>query len=262
MKNEPIRRQLQTGFWWIVHCQNFQVRFLESPHFIRLLRDRHAGATVLYKLRNGLRIELASGRYEHCLLEEIWMDNAYTHPKGFQIARTDTVIDIGAHKGVFSLYAAYLAKEGQVLSFEPHPGNYSLLQENLRRNNATNVRAFNLAVWSKPDKLILKTSSSSLSHSLVLPTDGGGTLEVYCTGLREIFEENRISTCEFLKIDAEGAEYEILLATPAEILARTDRIVVEVHRVPRWSPTRLCDILSEHGFKTTLHDQLVFARRQ
>jgi FkbM family methyltransferase len=189
------------------------------------------------------------------------MNKEYTNPKGFRIARTDTIIDIGAHKGVFSLYAGCLAKEGRVFSYEPHPSNYSFLQENLARNNAANTRAFNLAVWSEPGKTTLKISSSSLSHSLVLQTDSLDTVEVPCTGLREIFEENRIGRCEFLKIDAEGAEYEILRATPVQTLARTDRIVAEVHTVPGWSMTRLCDLLTERGFKTTLHGRLVFATR-
>jgi len=267
MKNDQIRSRLEIGFWWILHCRNFYVRLLESPYSMRVVRDRHK-ATVLYKLRNGLGIELSSGRSEHCLLEEIWMNNEYTNLKGFQISRTDTVIDIEAHKGVFSLYAGYLAKEGRVYSFEPHPSNYSFLQRNIQRNNATNIRAFNLAVWSKPDKAELSTSSSTLSHSLVFSTDGDHTIEVCCVGLREIFEENRISTCDFMKIDAEGAEYEILLATPVQILARIDRIVVEVHPVPGRSPNRLRDFLAEHGFETTLRDRrsteghlLVLARR-
>lgn len=268
MKNDQIRSRLEIGFWWTLHCWNFYVRLLESPHSMRLVRNRRKVATILYKLRNGLRIELSSGRSEHCLVEEIWMNKEYTNLKGFQISRTDTVIDIEAHKGVFPLYAGYLAKEGRVYSFEPHPSNYSFLQRNIERNNATNIRAFNLAVWSKPDKTKLKTSSSTLSHSLVFSTDGDDTIEVRCVGLREIFEQNRISTCDFLKIDAEGAEYEILLATPVQILARIDRIVVEVHPVPSWSPTRLRDLLAEHDFETTLRDRrsteghlLVSARR-
>jgi hypothetical protein len=101
-----------------------------------------------------------------------------------------------------------------------------------------------------------------MSHSLVLQKDTGDTIEVSCAGLREVFRSNRICTCEFLKIDAEGAEYEILRAAPTEVFDSTSRIVVEVHRVPGWSPTDLCELLMERGFETAIDGSMVFARRR
>jgi hypothetical protein len=148
LAGKSARGQLRVALWWILNCKNFYLRFLDStfPH-VQFLRHRYVrDGTVVYKFRNGPQIEVEAGRGDQYVLEEIWMDKAYTSRRGFQVKSTDTIIDIGAHKGFFSLYAGHLAREGRVFSFEPHPGNYSFLQRNLERNNATNIRAFNLAL--------------------------------------------------------------------------------------------------------------------
>jgi FkbM family methyltransferase len=175
----------------------------------------------------------------------------------------DTIIDIGAHKGFFSLYASIRAKAGRVFSFEPHPDNYLFLQRNLKRNCAVNVNALNLAVWSGPSKAKLRNHGRDTGgHSLVLGTDTDDTLEVSCIDLREAFEMNNIHICEFLKIDAEGAEYELLPATPAGIFARIDKIVLEVHNVAGCSPGKLMEFLQKQGFETRFNGHLVFARKR
>lgn len=54
--------------------------------------------------------------------------------------------------------------------------------------------------------------------------------EVPCLRLRDIFDENRIGTCDLLKLDCEGAEFEVLYQTPGDYLTRIDQLAIEVHQ--------------------------------
>ena len=48
--------------------------------------------------------------------------------------------------------------------------------------------------------------------------------------LSDIFKENDIDNCDLLKLDCEGAEYDILYNTPEEILNKIDQMAIEVHQ--------------------------------
>ena len=50
--------------------------------------------------------------------------------------------------------------------------------------------------------------------------DKGYRIEVSCTTIQKIFDDNRLEVCDFLKMDCEGAEYEIFYNCPPEYLKR------------------------------------------
>ncbi|MBI4121335.1 MAG: FkbM family methyltransferase [Candidatus Ryanbacteria bacterium] len=149
-------------------------------------------------------------------------------PKGFEIRDGDTVIDIGAHIGSFALLAARMAPYGKIFAFEPDPENYKQLLLNINANNAANVTTSALAVSETRGKLVFqKDALNSAESSLFKP--GSYTVEVESTTLEDIFDKNKISACNILKLDCEGAEYEILYGAPEKIFSSIEKIVMECH---------------------------------
>jgi hypothetical protein len=75
------------------------------------------------------------------------------------------VLDIGGGIGDYTLFAACAAPHGKVFAFEPFPGSFALLQENLAANHAGPVQAFAEAIWSQAGarRLRLVRASSSCS---------------------------------------------------------------------------------------------------
>ena len=57
----------------------------------------------------------------------------------------------------------------------------------------------------------------------------GEAVTIECITLADAFARFAVERCGFLKLDCEGAEYEILLTTPPEIFARIDRLALEYH---------------------------------
>ena len=146
----------------------------------------------------------------------------------------DTFVDIGAHVGYFSMLASQLVgPTGAVYAFEPEISNYSHLLEHIEVNGVSNVRPMHMAVGASP----------AIAEFFVNADNDGGhalwevgrhpfnersrqspvTRKVFVTSLDHIFEGRDMRTLKAIKIDAEGAEFAILVGA-RELLRR--------HRVP------------------------------
>ncbi len=167
--------------------------------------------------------------------------------------KSNVVIDIGGHIGSFSLL---VGKSGAlVYTYEPDPLNYLALLDNIELNNLPNVKAYNLAVSGIPGLVPLyKHRHNTAAHS-ILATDNNTPISVPCTTLVDILDHNNISSCTFLKLDCEGAEYEILLNTPLNYLSKIERISLEFHLHPKYKPEEIIRYLGRAGFTITKFDK-------
>jgi FkbM family methyltransferase len=171
--------------------------------------------------------ELRVNTYDKFALLEVFETGEYSDAD-FVINPGDIIVDIGAHIGAFSVYAAKRASGGRVYSYEPNEENYRILTKNITLNGLKNVSLFNKAVAGKTGTSQLFIRKTNSMHSIYgSPTSE--KIEVPTLTLNDIMSENMLHKVDFLKIDAEGAEYDILLNTPYEILTRIDKIVLEYH---------------------------------
>ena len=75
------------------------------------------------------------------------------------------------------------------------------------------------------------SDSFTTSASIFAQTDTQrDQIKVTCLTLGQVMDENGINKCDLLKMDCEGAEYDILYNCPPEYLQRIDQIAMEVHR--------------------------------
>ncbi len=171
----------------------------------------------------GLRWEVRNDT-DKAIIQEVFAQKVY----GDTIREGERVIDIGAQIGSFSIFAA--GKGAKVLAYEPEPENYATLLENISLNESRYpISAFNEAVWKGKGEITLYSSCSENlgAHSVVFARDPEASVKVRATTLDEIFEKNGIEFCDFLKIDCEGSEFEILKST--KHLGDIGEIAMEVH---------------------------------
>jgi FkbM family methyltransferase len=204
-----------------------------------------------------LEIELAGGlrfrvrtRMDAWVLKETCLDRDYE--RDVRIGRGWTVVDVGAAIGDFTVHAARLVGDGVVHAFEPLPDNFARLEEHVRMNGAANVRASAEAIAAKPGTLSLYTVTGLTGQHR---TAGDGTaaaapaIRVPATTLARAFDERGIERCDLLKIDCEGAEFDIVLGLDRPILDRVARIVLEYHdHVTPHRHAELVAFLEGHGF--------------
>jgi FkbM family methyltransferase len=151
-----------------------------------------------------------------------------------------TVLDAGAHKGYFAVYA--LAKGAKkVVSYEPDPENFA----HLARLRGIDVRK---AAISGDSGVGVLHKREAWSHSLVRHEGSRATEKVSVVSLDEALREIAPSGRVVLKLDIEGSECEALGSlAPGEWVA-LDEIVVEVHPWASCSVADLVSLLSRNGF--------------
>jgi len=138
---------------------------------------------------------------------EIFRDGVYE-----QFSRPeegDIVIDVGAHAGMFTTKAAKLVGDsGLVVAVEPEPRNLALLRHNIESHNLTNVKVISQAIYSEKTTVRLYLQDLSVHHSLSYRSPD--YIEVEADSLDNIISRLGLDHVDFIKIDVEGAELEIL----------------------------------------------------
>lgn len=154
------------------------------------------------------------------IIKEIHYDRVYEQffkPKiGF------TVVDVGAHIGIYTLRAAKeVGEKGWVIAIEPEERNYNSLAKNVRINKYKNVVPLKLAISNFEGKARLYVKSSTLSHSLSEHVELHqraniqifDVVEVTVTTLTGLMKKLGVTRIDLLKVDTEGVELEVLMGS-------------------------------------------------
>jgi FkbM family methyltransferase len=130
------------------------------------------------------------------------------------------IVDVGANIGVFSLFANFLAPNGKIFSFEPFTKAFQILQRNIIDNNLSGVvSVFQQALGEDKKKSRLLISHESLgTGSIIEDSEFLKNREelfffsepVSIITLDEFIFQNKIKRVDFIKIDAEGYEKQII----------------------------------------------------
>ena len=140
--------------------------------------------------------------------------------KRFTCKKEDIVVDVGAHIGHYTIISSkHVGPNGRVVAVEADPGNFEMLNNNIRLNQLTNVISLNYAPYSKEKKvkLFLPSQESGFTIYNTIMTNRARAekdkfIQVNANTLDNLLEQNGISHegVNWIKIDVEGAEYEVL----------------------------------------------------
>jgi len=136
------------------------------------------------------------------------------------------VVDVGANVGQFATAVKLLCPASRVISFEPDPTVFSLLQENI--GHLPNVRAYCFALGSSTTRLPLYRHELSVMSSLVFEGGGRepkGVIDVDVVRLDDVIATGEI--IDILKVDVEGFELDVLKGS-IEVLRRTRYLLLEL----------------------------------
>jgi FkbM family methyltransferase len=120
----------------------------------------------------------------------------------------DIVFDVGAYIGITSIVASDRAK--MVYAIEPSPRARKCLEYNTR--NYDNIKVLPFAAWDKSELIELRHGLKSSEDSLITPDDDGNnqTVPVQAHSIATIADIVDVDQIDFLKIEAEGVEPEIV----------------------------------------------------
>jgi FkbM family methyltransferase len=173
----------------------------------------------------------------------------------------DIVVDIGAHMGRYTMISSKrVGANGKVVAIEAHPSNFEILKSNIKLNQLTNVTPLNYAVYSKETKIKLylpdEESGYTMHHSIMSnyvftkykDKTGDKFVEVGANTLDYLLQLKGITDVNWVKIDVEGAEFEVLKGAHNVLSNSKDiSLLIEVHGKDTYEP--IIESLRSYDFK-------------
>lgn len=203
-------------------------------------------ALTVYRLKGpagSASLVAATNRWDVRVINEIWTGRFYDlHlPERIRHKSRPSVIDIGANRGFFTVYAATTLHQPHLLAFEPDPENLRILRANLALNEVESATVLEAAVVANFDsEADFFTANLPGLHTTVRPENAeefnisrsrysGVQSRVAAMHIDDALragcgEDGRI---DFLKLDIEGLELALLEVVDLDLLRRTDYVVAE-----------------------------------
>lgn len=175
--------------------------------------------------------------------------------------KDQTVFDIGGHVGLLTMFfARSVGPHGNVIVFEPMPENYNAVLENVRLNQFTNTRVINIGLGRghETKSLIVRlsdTATASMEEGIqkeILNEGNPIILKVEVDCLDHQIALHQLPEPDFVKIDVEGMEIEVLMGMAGTIKKNKPVLFIEIHGadLPRKNENarKVVDFLSQHGY--------------
>jgi FkbM family methyltransferase len=235
--------------WWIIYAEKYG--FTKARHF-------------LLETRSGIKMDVP-----HLLLftfKENFIAESYMRGLEYQNLLNPVILDVGANAGYFTLFAASRFPNARIIAFEPIPANYHQLEKNRNLNPHCDIETFPFAVSGHSGDVTLSfdPSGSFTTSATVYQNNDNQNINritVPCKSLSDIFEEQGIDKCDLVKMDCEGAEFDILYNAPDTIFSRIRQFAMEVHLGPKQNQNIVSmeAFLREKGFNTRQKFPLLWA---
>jgi FkbM family methyltransferase len=169
------------------------------------------------------------------------------------------VLDIGAYHGLYAMTASVkVGTEGRVVAFEPSPRQRKRLEWHVRLNRCRNVRVepFALGKLEGEETLFAVRSGSEGYSSLRRPNVGAKVTPevVHVTTVDKYLMENAIARVDFIKLDVEGGELDVLKGAERLLSGKNRPIILcelEDSRTEAWgySAAETAQYLESRGFQ-------------
>ncbi|HZS25158.1 MAG TPA: FkbM family methyltransferase [Gaiellaceae bacterium] len=223
--------------------------------------DRSIEDPVVVPWYDGLRLRLYFG---NDLSKCVYVGGSF-EPNEFAFLRRYlregmTFIDVGANEGVYTLFAAkHVGHSGRVIAIEPSERELGRLRANLELNRLRRVTVVEAAVGSSDGRVSLAIAEAKHAGQNTVGTSVANAKvaterieQVAVRSLDSLVDEERLHRLDFVKVDAEGSELDVLVGA-RDTLARL-RPVLQLEIEPdslaarSTSPSHITAFIAEHGY--------------
>lgn len=218
--------------------------------------------------RNGLQLNAVSGNgvgaYLY-LFPDIFVEKCYQPDNNYEPQKNWTLVDVGANMGFYSCAVAYVEPSVRVVAIEPVRDYAEMLRKNIQLNGLRNVCVVEAAVCGEPvaqiPMTVWYTAAGEPKTSPSIPKTAARVDHFSVQGitLLELFSANHVDRCDLLKVDIEGAEYELFRNTPGEVWEKVQRVVMETHVVAGSAVGDLVQILERCNFHVQTRSNILWA---
>lgn len=238
------------------------VKKIKNPHLFLLDSLNLMKKPYTLKFKDGYSLKVRPKNNKRVgdihVIKDIILYNQYELKS---IPSKGVVIDVGAQIGCFSVPVA-TNTDCLIISIEPEKTNYEQLKKNKTLNKLKNIKSYNVALTKeKGFSYFYISQENSAGHSL-FQDDKKQKYKVKTLSLKDIIDENKIKKIQYLKLDCEGGEYDILLNLSKKYLDKIKTIYLEQHHTPdilnKYAEESITNYLEKNGFNRKLIDKFYF----
>jgi FkbM family methyltransferase len=241
-----VRRHFQNP--WLILLLRFGI--IKMPYFLHRITKDACRYAILARPSTPASAELF-------ILREVLIWEGYADVLPLLPKQNIRLLDIGAHVGCFTLWLHRRLGVREAFCFEPETDSFRLLNFNLSLNECPMAKTIPCAVGgaSRMAKFALDKSSHAGNSLYVENSAGVETKPVKVIALGEWLETIE-GEFDLLKMDCEGAEWEILDRTNPRQFARFGALVAEIHGDPaqRRQVSEFKEMAEKVGFRTVRWD--------
>jgi len=210
-----------------------------GPVFLKYLKHISPGKLHYHKLFGNKTWFTNGQEYLHGI-REIFIEEIYKQ----SLPENAYILDCGANIGLSVIYLKRICPTATIVAFEPDIKNFDLLKRNIESHKLSNIDLRNDAVWNEETLLTFK-SEGSMGSKIASEKKNDPSNLVRAIRLKNYLDRK----IDFLKIDIEGAEFEVLRDL-ADKLSLVETLFVEYHGSfeQNGELTNLFRILTENGF--------------
>ncbi len=170
-----------------------------------------------------------------------------------ELTKDDIFYDIGANISQHSLYTSFHC--GQVYAFEPILDLYEQSKKSIEINNIKNIEIFNFGLGNENSQVQIYSNKENMGGSSILISENrkkGKKIEI--KKLDEVFEVYKIQAPNFVKIDVEGYEHEVLLGAKDLFTKFKPKIIIEFtplfyNKIDKDLSQKIYNLFLEMGYK-------------
>lgn len=231
--------QCKHWYRWLVQS-DYRTKSRETARLKSLPRYQHTVTNL-----TGHSVEMVDAASFLFMHGEIFEQQIYS----FRASSDEPyIIDGGANIGLSVLYFKSLYPKSRVLAFEPDEEVYSVLKRNIEESGYENIEVVRRALWSSETTLSFMQEGAD-GGRIAQGQDPEGK-SIRTVRLRDYLDRR----VDFLKLDIEGAETEVLTDC-ADLLGNVENLFVEYHSFVSRPQTlhTLMEILAKAGFRLHIH---------
>ena len=219
----------------------------------------------LIELEPGFTIFASSALEARFVHKEIFRERCYDING---LSSRPLVADVGANIGLFSLFVKRCYPDAEISAFEPVPHTAAVLRQNIRLHQLADVTVHEVALGSRPEhdvpfSYFPAVPGSSTRYPEQIGPAKAAVGHVYSARFADrLYRSSSITVrvqtlsdylaagraVDLLKIDAEGAELEVLLGISPAHWRLIQLAILEVHDYDG-RLAAVCDLLSERGME-------------
>lgn len=216
---------------------------------------QHLGFQVpVFRVPSGIVLEFHPAVAKDILMRDLLFSGSFepAHTEIIeQLPRGGVFLDVGANVGYFSIVGARaVGPSGKVYAFEPVDVIYDILCRNIALNGLSNVEAHKLACFSSSGSMAIQQDWDSGKSHLCLENTAHTTV-VSVTTVDEFVDQKRLARIDFLKIDAEGSDFEVLKGSRHTIEQYRPTVFIEMNHLARFggSISAVRDFFADHRYQ-------------